>query len=92
MPDSHRTYQAGTRVDYPGEPYVRAHFPFKTHLGIYVVMTVQRGPAPDVVPMGQGLGVRIGDWEWGRPFGAAVPAAFIPGESGVLCRYPDGDR
>ncbi len=91
MPDSTRTYQGGQVETYPGLPYVRADFRAKPHLGIYVAMTVQRGAPPQVRrTSGAGLGVDIGTWTWQRPFGAAIPAAFNPGTSGILCRYPGG--
>ncbi len=90
LPDSTRTYQSGNVETYPGPPCIHAHFPFKPHLGIYVVMTVQRGVAPTVRQDTGGLAVTIGDWTWQRPFGPAIPAAFEPGVSGTLCRYPSG--
>jgi len=89
MPDTERKYQSGHRVSYPGGPYLRAHFSKCVHLGIYVVMTVARGTAPVTVG-GEGLAVTVGAWTWERPFGAAIPAVFKPGESGILCRYPSG--
>jgi hypothetical protein len=90
MPDSQRTYQSGGTRVYPGRPYLRAALAAAEHLGIYVVMAVQRGAAPRIELI-EGLGVRVGGWEWRRPFGAAVPAAFRLGRSGVLSRYPSGD-
>jgi hypothetical protein len=89
MPDTERTYQSGHRQRYPGGPYLRAHFAECVHLGVYVVMVVTRGAAPEV-RAGEGLAVTVGAWTWERPFGAAIPAAFRPGESGILCRYPSG--
>lgn len=89
MPDSERTYQSGGRRRYPGRPYLVARFAHRERLGIYVVLTIQRGPAPEI--RGQaGLAVRVGEHHWARPFGAAVPEAFQPGISGALCKYPSG--
>lgn len=89
MPESQRTYSSGETRHYAGRPFLRAHFARQKHLGIYVVLTVQRGPAP-AIRLAQGLDIRIGDELWQRPFGAAIPATFRLGESGILCRYPAG--
>lgn len=88
-PDSQRTFSGGHTVHYPGRPVVSARFAPAPHLGIYAIMTVQRGPAPKV-ELKRGLDVRIGDHTWIRPMGAAVPAAFRLGVSGGLCRCPAG--
>ncbi len=88
-PDANRTYQSGAKKSYPGRPVLSAKFKFEKHLSIYVVMSVQRGPAP-VLELRQGLNVNFGGQEWRRPFGAAIPAGFRLGVSGTLCRYPAG--
>jgi len=92
-PDSERRYQSGFTRTYPGNPIVSATFKHRPHLGVYVIVTVQRGAAPEVVPLADadnGLALRIGPHIWTRPFGAAIPAAFQPGRSGSLCRFPHG--
>ncbi len=90
MPDSDRTFSNGKTVRYPGRPYAVATFPAQPYLGIYALMTVQRGEGSEMKLL-SGLDVQVGRYIWERPFGAAVPVAFRPGKSGVLSRYPSGD-
>ncbi len=90
-PDSARTFQSGSQSVYPGRPYICAHFPFRENVAIYVVLTVQRGPAPEIT-LAHNLDVQLGEHRWQRPFGAAIPPNYILGESGTLCRYPAGDK
>jgi len=90
MPDSKRTYQGGHTVHYPGRPYIQARFTGRRRYGILAVMTVTRGTQPEVAQEGGGVGVRIGEHVWARPFGAAVPTTYVPGASGSLCKYPSG--
>ncbi len=89
-PGSHRIFGA-KRIDYPGRPYVRATFGGGRDLQhIYAVATVQRGPAPTIESTDSGLGLRIGQTPWERPFGAAVPPAFELMRSRNLCQFPSG--
>ena len=88
-PDSKRTFQSGTTKVYPGRPYVQARFANQEHLGIYVVMAIQKGEPP-CIKVVEGLSVKVGGWNWSRPFGAAIPASFRPGQSPGLCRCPSG--
>ncbi len=90
MPDSQRTFQsAKIAIRYPGRPYVLAKFPHVEHHGVYVVMAVGRGEAPEITRT-DGLAVKIGDYSWRRPFSAGIPEAFEPLASGTLCRWPSG--
>lgn len=87
--DSKRTYQNGQTKHYPGRPYIQAHFSHRPFLGIYVVMALGKKTGTQLVSAG-GVDVRLGDWLWRRPFGAAIPEAYQPGTSGGLCKYPSG--
>lgn len=89
-PGSQRNFCSG-RVDYPGRPYVRAIFGDGGEIQhIYAVATVQKGPAPTIASIDPGVGVRIGDFLWKRPFGAAVPKEFALMKSRNLCQFPSG--
>jgi hypothetical protein len=88
-PDSQRTFQNGTTVYYPGRPYVQALYDPQDPIGVYAVMAI-RPDRPGRIEPGRGLEVRIDGADWQRPFGASIPAAFVPGRSGILSRRPHG--
>ncbi|MCH8514508.1 MAG: hypothetical protein LAT83_23035 [Kiritimatiellae bacterium] len=89
-PGSHRIFGSG-RIDYPGRPYVRAVFGGRRELQhIYAVATIQKGTAPDIASLDDGVGLRIGGTEWKRPFGAAIPPGFELTKSRNLCQFPGG--
>ncbi|MCC5839719.1 MAG: hypothetical protein JJT96_06295 [Opitutales bacterium] len=89
-PGTHRIF-GDTRIDYPGRPYVRAVFGGGRELQhIYAVATIQKGAAPPIEPTDAGVGLRIGDFEWKRPFGAAIPPGFELTKSRNLCQFPSG--
>lgn len=90
-PESNRTYSGGEQVTYPGRPYVCARFAARPIAGIFVVMVAHRGEVPCPESAG-GVGVRFGEERWARPFGAAVPEGFVPGEAGILSFDPTGRR
>lgn len=89
-PGSHRIF-GNTRIDYPGRPYVRAVFGGGRGLQhIHAVATVQKGGAPSIESIDTGVGLRIGDFRWTRPFGAAIPLDFELMKSRNLCQFPSG--
>lgn len=89
-PGSHRIFGA-ERIDYPGRPYVRATFSGGRELQhIYAAATLQRGPAPSIEALDSGLGLKIGDTIWRRPFGSAIPPGFQLMKSRNLCQFPTG--
>lgn len=89
-PGSHRIFGAD-RIDYPGRPYVRAIFGGGRRLQhIYAVATIQKGLAPTIEATDAGVGLRIGNTPWERPFGAAVPPGFELMKSRNLCQFPSG--
>lgn len=89
-PGSHRIFGA-TRIDYRGRPYVRATFGGGRELQhIYAVATIQRGPGSTISAADTGVGVRIGNDTWLRPFGAAIPHGFELMKSRNLCQFPSG--
>jgi hypothetical protein len=89
-PGGHRIF-GSERIDYRGRPFVRAIFGGGRQLQhIYAVATIQRGPAPAIAALDAGVGLRIGDAEWKRPFGAAIPTRFELMRSRNLCQFPGG--
>jgi hypothetical protein len=89
-PGSHRIFGAD-RIDYPGRPYVRAIFGGDRELQhIYAVATIQHGTAPTIESVDAGVGLRIGNNLWKRPFGAAVPLGFQLMKNRNLCQFPSG--
>ncbi len=89
-PGSHRIFGAD-RIDYRGRPFVRATFGGGRGLQhIFAVATIQRGPAPAITASDTGVGLRIGDTLWQRPFGAAIPPGFRLMHSRNLCQFPSG--
>ncbi len=89
-PGSHRIF-GDHRIDYPVRPYVRAIFGGGRALQhIYAVATIQKGSAPTIESTDSGVGLRIGNTPWQRPFAAAVPPGFELMKSRNLCQFPSG--
>lgn len=89
-PASQRTYSGGQTVHYPGRPLLRARFAAQPHLSIYAVLVVRRGSLPAISACGSGFDLAVDGTPWQRPFGAAIPAAFVPNQSWGLCRRTHG--
>jgi len=90
VPESSRTYQSGPTIGYVARPAVRVRFAPRDHLAIWAVMAVHTGEPPTIEQRGDTLDTRIGDHTWTRPFGPAIPASFVPGESAGLSKHPAG--
>jgi len=90
MPGSKRRFTTGFEHVYPGRPFLQARFARKSPLGIFVVMAIRRAAEATPIARTAGLGVRVGEIEWVRPFGEAIPAGFEPGRSRGLCPAPHG--
>lgn len=90
MPASQRTFSSAGQVCYRSRPYLRATFARQKHLAIYLAALIGRGSEPAWPQAAEGVGWRVGEWIWKRPFGAAVAPEFRPGASGGMCRYPSG--
>ena len=89
-PASHRIF-GSEHIGYRGRPFVRATFGGGRELQhIYAVATIQRGPAPLISVSDAGVGLRIGDTQWFKPFGAAIPTGFQLTHSRNLCQFPSG--
>lgn len=93
MPDSSRTFQAGQRVEYPGLPFVRAHFPNHPHRAIYWVARVRRGdPAAIRLESDDSVDLLLDGLPWQRPFGDGIARSFSPQRGGTPSRHPTGFR
>ena len=90
MPSSKRTYASGGTVEYKGRPYLKVDFDPRPNLAIYFVATIVDGLGPIPELRSASLDVKMDDVIWSRPFGPALSADFVPGESSGACKNPSG--
>jgi hypothetical protein len=82
MPASSRTYANGTKVDYPGDKFIRAQFPQQQAARILVALIITRPDQPVPTLLYRDKDISLDDVIWQRPFAPVV----LPSVDLATCR------